>query len=508
MRYRIYAETISIKIKHKETKTMLIKRILAILASTAFILGSFIQFSPVSAATVTTPATASISSDSFSGSSVSLPALVITETAPGDIPAGVLTWSLPSGYMVDTASVANVVYTGTGLAGSSTVAFVGTTGFSVTVTASSTVAGSLTVGSITPLKVKASSGSSMAASGNIMLSSGSIAGLASTTGYGLLTQVPGLASKLAFTVQPPSSATVAAGFSATVGVQDQFGNLVATDNGRNVLLSANLLASTTSGSLSGVLSHTDALGLAVFGGLSFNMVNQISLTASSTGLSSATGNIVNITAASTTPPSVCGLRNGILVKVAGSPTVYMVVNCVLRPFNTPALFHARGKKFTDIVVINGQLFASLGKGKDIGNSSDDDSTVITPPAGFTPPSISGLPNGSIVKLPGNPTVYIVSGGVLQPFTSPAVFKAHNKDFKNVQIISAAQFASFTVGDPVNFPNGTLVKGFNNTVFVVVNGQLLGIPSMAVLNKHGWSLKNLLKVGDNDLKDLKHGGTQD
>jgi hypothetical protein len=488
---------------------MFVKRIFAVLATIAMALASFWQFSPVLAATVSTPATQSVSSDSATGSSVSLPALVITETAAEDIPAATLSWTLPTGFVFDTASVANVVYTGTGLAGSSAVAFIGSTGFSITVTSTSTVAGSLSVGSVTPLKVKAASGTPIVAAGNIMLTAGTVTGIASTTSYGLLTQVPGSPSKLTFTVQPPATTTVGSVFSATVGVQDQFGNLATSDTGRNINILANLIASTTSGSLSGSLSHTDASGLAIFSGLSFSAANQISLTASSTGLTNTTSNIITISTAgsgTTTPPSrLCGLRNGILVKVAGNPTVYMVVNCVLRPFNTPAIFHAKGKKFQDIITIP----SLLSIGREIGNGSDDDDTIVIPAnSSSTLPSISGLPDGSIVKIPGNPTVYIVSGGVLKPFTSLTVFKAHKKNLKDVKIISASQFASMTVGDPVNFPDGTLVKGSDHTVYVVENGQLLGIPSMGVLNKNGLSLKNLLKASDNDLKDLKHGGDKD
>ena len=186
-------------------------------------------------------------------------------------------------------------------------------------------------------------------------------------------------------------------------------------------------------------------------------------------------------------------------------------------FNSPAIFHAKGKKFQDIKEIASQLFAGLGQGKPVGDGDDNDSTIIVPPTttssstvttSFIVPTISGLPDGSIVKIPGSPTVYLVSGGVLKPFTSVSVFQSHGKNFKDVQTISASQFASLTVGDPVTFPDGTLVKGSDNTVFVVQNGALMGIPSMESLKRHGWSLDKLLKVNDGDLKDLKHGGNED
>ena len=446
---------------------------------------------------VTSPVTANVSSDSATGSSVALPTLIITEGAAAEIPVGTLTWAMPSGYVLDQTSVANVSYGGNGLAGDATVSFPDSTHFSVNVTATSTASSSsLSVGSVTPLKVKASNGSPLAASGNVTLSAGSLAGTASSTSYGTLTQVPGAAAKLVFTIQPPSTTTVGSAFSATVGVQDQFNNLATGDNGRNIDLSANLIASTTAGSLSGTLSQTNA---------------------SATGLSGATSSTITISATgggtgTTTPPSRnCGLHNGKLVKVEGSPTIYMVVNCVLRPITTPAIFHARGKKFSDIIIISSGQFSVLGIGKNIGNGNDDDDTIIINPLGnasTTAPSITGLPNGTVVKIPGNPTVYIVVNGQLQPFPSLVVFKARGKKFGDIKTISQEQFNSLTVGPPLTLPDGTLLQGSGATIFVIEGGKKKGIRSLDSLRKHGWSLKNVIRGNDDDLNGIEHGGDKE
>ncbi len=467
--------------------------------------------------TVTAPVTTSVSSDTASTGSVALPIITLTEGAAGDIPMGAITFALPTGYQFDMTSVANVVTTGTGLTADGSVSFGNSTHFSVNVTATSSVAGTVVIGSVTPLKVKASSGTPLATSGNIMLSAGSLTGLATSTNFGTLMQVPGAANKLAFTIQPPTTVASGTAFSATVSVEDQFGNVVTSDSGRSIKLSVSAVSPTTTiGVLSGTTMVSDSAGVASFTGLSFNQAGTIALSASSSPLTSAlSSNLVvtfvapTTTPSTTTPPSrVCALHNGILVKVAGSPTVYMVVNCVLRPFNTPAVFHAKGKKFQDIVTISG---LNLAIGKAVGDGKDDDDTIIIPPTSTptsTLPSLSGLPDGTLVKLAGNPTIYMVSGGVLQPFTSGVVFNAHKKSFKNVKTISAEQFSSLTVGAPVSFPDGTLVKGNGGTIFVVKGGMKLGIPSLDSLKKHGQSLKNVLKVSDDELKNLSSGGDQD
>ena len=187
----------------------------------------------------------------------------------------------------------------------------------------------------------------------------------------------------------------------------------------------------------------------------------------------------------------------------------MIVNCVLRPFTSAAIFHAKGKKFENIRNLRDDEGRHFSIGRPVGQGSDDDSTVIIPAAATTtPPSISGLPDGSVVKIPGNPTVYLVSGGVLKPFTSLNIFYSHKKKFSDIQQITPQQLNSLTLGSPATFPDGALLKGPGNTIYVVKSGQLYGIPTMTVFNKHGWKLGDVLQVQQQDLSSLGLGGISD
>lgn len=504
---------------------MINNKIARFLWTTAALLGMLAlpSASVFAAVTTSAPATTQVSSDTAVTGSVALPAITLTEGAAGDIPAGAFTLAVPTGFLFDTTSTASVSATGTGLSVVGTVSFVDGSHARVNVTATSTTPGSVTIGATVPLKVKVSSGTPPATTGNIMLSDGTLTGLATSTSFGTLIQVPGAANKLAFTIQPPSTLTTGSAFNTSVSVEDQFGNVVTSDNGRSIILSVVPVSpTTTTGSLSGSTTVNDASGVANFNSLSFNQTGSIELNASSTGLAAALSNLISLTASSTptptstptsTPPFLsCGLHNGMLVKVEGSPTVYMVVNCVLRPFNSAAIFHAHGKKFEDIIILNASS-TQFSIGRPIGEGNDDDSTIIIPPTGTSTPSstlpnISGLPDGSVVKLPNDPTIYLVSGGQLQPFTSAITFNLRGKHFKDVKTISQDQFSQLTVGAPVTVPDGTVVKGSGKTVFLVSNGQLLGIPNPQVLQKHGKSFKDIVQINDGDLQQLPHGGDAD
>ncbi|MEK7161104.1 MAG: hypothetical protein AAB729_00220, partial [Patescibacteria group bacterium] len=433
---------------------------------------------------------------------------------------------LPTGFVFDNNAIANVVYTGTGLAGSSTTSFLDNTHVSLNITSTSTIAGSLTIGSINPLKIKASNGTLLATNGQITLSAGIVAGITSTTSFDSLTQVAGAANKLQFSVQPQATSLINTSLSNfSVSVQDQFGNLVSADNGRTISLTPVVVGSSTLGTLSGSIAINTTAGASTFTGISYNQIGTIQLRANASPLASNLSNNILFSATSTPTCSTSNpinarlLKNGILVKIDDSDTVYMVVNNTLRPFMSAAIFHAKGKKFKHIEKISKDLFKQLGMGKPVSQRDDeddeeDDDTVITPPiyclpaSTSTPSSLSNLPEGTVVKVPGNPTVYLVLNGQLQPISSLSIFHSWKKRFEDIKEIPVSTLNTLPLGSPATFADGTLLKGPNHTIYVVKNGQLYGITSMKVMQKNGWSLSSVLQVRGQDLSSLTTGGIED
>src|SRR5438552_3960098 len=99
------------------------------------------------------------------------------------------------------------------------------------------------------------------------------------------------ANKLVIQTQPPATATAGVAFSPqpVIWVEDTFGNLVTTDNGR-VITAAR---SAGTGTLQGTLTATTVNGVAAFSNLSHNLANTITLNFTATGLTAATsGSIV------------------------------------------------------------------------------------------------------------------------------------------------------------------------------------------------------------------------
>ena len=117
------------------------------------------------------------------------------------------------------------------------------------------------------------------------------------------------------------------------------------------------------------------------------------------------------------------------------------------------------------------------------------------------------PNGSLVRVAGNDTVYLVVNGVLRPFNAAAIFQARGFKFANVQIISAGQFAAATVGRVAGYQDGALIKGSGPTIYLVSGDSKIGIASMAVFKRLKLSLRKVVSLSDSELSTYGDGGVQ-
>ena len=205
---------------------------------------SLILAAPASvyAAAVVTPASggSSISADTAGGAWTTLGAIVITEGAAGDIEIGSFTLTIPAGFEFNTASIPDVATTGTTpQLAANTPAVITASTITVTVTANSTTETDnvLTIGGVTPIQVRPTAGTPLA-SGNILMTAGTINGVDGATNFGTLTEVHGAATQ--FVIINPTDGTVDAAITVTVQLQDQYGNIVTTgaDKDKDVTINA------------------------------------------------------------------------------------------------------------------------------------------------------------------------------------------------------------------------------------------------------------------------------
>ncbi len=125
------------------------------------------------------------------------------------------------------------------------------------------------------------------------------------------------------------------------------------------------------------------------------------------------------------PAGTSSYKNGSLVQVAGNSTVYLVINGTLRPFNTPAIFKARGLKFSNVKTISASQLSAQPVGK-----------------------VAGYPNNTLLKGSGS-TYYVVSGDSKKGIPSMAVLKKLK--------LSIAKAVKVSDTDLANYDDGGIAK---------------------------------------------------
>jgi hypothetical protein len=129
-----------------------------------------------------------------------------------------------------------------------------------------------------------------AASGYTLYTSGGGFGWGVTN---TMTVTPAAATQLVITQQPPSTVKVNTGFGFQASIEDQYGNVVTTATNTVQVAFAN---NPTGATLGGTLSVTASQGVATFSGLKINKTGSgYTLQVTSSGLSSAVTNAINVT---------------------------------------------------------------------------------------------------------------------------------------------------------------------------------------------------------------------
>ena len=79
-------------------------------------------------------------------------------------------------------------------------------------------------------------------------------------------------------------------------------------------------------------------------------------------------------------------------------------------------------------------------------------------------------DGTLIKEPANPTVYLMTSGERQPLSYLA-FVSRALKFENVSIISQAELSSYPLGNPATVQNGVMIKSLDDpAVYLLDNGM--------------------------------------
>ncbi len=124
-----------------------------------------------------------------------------------------------------------------------------------------------------------------------------------------------------------------------------------------------------------------------------------------------------------------------------------------------------------------------------------------------------IPNGTLVRVENEDGVWLIQNDQRRPFHSKNVFLL-SYDFKDVKVISRSDFEAYEIGQPMSFPNYSLVQFCPNTngleetacsgdIFMLVSDEKRPI-SEKVFKAIGFRPEEIIKVDESDLSSYKIG----
>lgn len=117
-----------------------------------------------------------------------------------------------------------------------------------------------------------------------------------------------------------------------------------------------------------------------------------------------------------------------------------------------------------------------------------------------------LSDGTLVKSRSRNDIFLIDGGKRHHITSAKLFQQRGYSLANVQIVSDRELLGYAKGDPIVFPDGTLLMSENTKkIYLVKNGERRHILSQRAFSQNGFKMKNVVAVPDYELEAYPSGG---
>ncbi|MBL7053696.1 hypothetical protein ISS06_00640 [Patescibacteria group bacterium] len=113
-------------------------------------------------------------------------------------------------------------------------------------------------------------------------------------------------------------------------------------------------------------------------------------------------------------------------------------------------------------------------------------------------------NGTIVRAENEAGVWLIQNNKKRPFRSKSVFLI-GYDFKNVKIIDKEKLDSYEIGEPMGFPNYSLIQSPDKIIYMIVEDKKRPI-SEEIFKAIGFHPDEIIEVEFNDINLYKTGNT--
>ena len=124
---------------------------------------------------------------------------------------------------------------------------------------------------------------------------------------------------------------------------------------------------------------------------------------------------------------------------------------------------------------------------------------------YFPKGVRNYPDGSILQVKGEAGVWLIQNGQKRPFTSYSALVSRF-DVKKIITVETSDLAPYSKGDPIKFPNYSLIQIPSGGIYLLVDNEKRPITSKDIFKKIGFSTEEIIKATDEDLAGYIEGKT--
>jgi len=122
---------------------------------------------------------------------------------------------------------------------------------------------------------------------------------------------------------------------------------------------------------------------------------------------------------------------------------------------------------------------------------------------YFPKSAKNYPDGTLLQVSGEAGVWLLQNGQKRPFTSYSALISRF-DPKKIVTTDDAALASYPKGDPIKFPNYSLIQIPTGGIYLLVNNEKRPIVSKDIFKKIGFNAEEIIKATPEDLNSYTTG----
>ncbi len=114
-----------------------------------------------------------------------------------------------------------------------------------------------------------------------------------------------------------------------------------------------------------------------------------------------------------------------------------------------------------------------------------------------------FPNGTLVQAKGEPGIWLIQNGMKRPFLTKGALTSRF-DINKVVQINKSDLDSYIKGDPIKFPQYSLIRSPKGTIYLIVDDTRRGITTGEVFKKIGYNPEEIINASWADINTYTEG----